>query len=416
VTTDVIVLGAGTAGVTAARELARARFQVVVVEARDRVGGRVHSVHDFCDQAVEAGAEFVHGTGAATWPEIQAARLAVRPCPLFSKAMFNVGGRTRWLPWIVAHPGVWPTYPILHRLKRLRPPDLSAAEFVTRQGYRGRARVMAEMTLAAHLPGSVDDIGVLGLVEDGVLRLETGLNHRIVEGYDRLPQYMAGNLDVRFGVAVDTLRWAADGVSVRAGDGTTFEARAAVCTLPVGVLQHGGIRFVPALPATKESALDQLVMGPVLKVLVRFGERFWPPWVTTIRLYWPFFHGADDQRPVLIAYCTGPRAARLSGVSEDEAVAVVLDDLRRLFPRTDPRRLYRAHQRIDWATDPFARGGYTFLRPGGSGARARLATPDTGALFWAGSATETAPIAETVEAAYLSGLRAAGEVRSHLER
>ena len=71
---------------------------------------------------------------------------------------------------------------------------------------------------------------------------------------------------------------------------------------------------------------------------------------------------------------------------------------------------------IDWGRDPFSCGGYTFLRPGGTGARRRLAAADTGALFWAGSATESTPIAATVEAAYLSGLRAAAEVRTMLER
>ena len=73
-----------------------------------------------------------------------------------------------------------------------------------------------------------------------------------------------------------------------------------------------------------------------------------------------------------------------------------------------------AHRRVDWGADPLARGGYSFVRVGGAGARKRLAAADTGALLWAGSATESSPIAETVEAAYLSGLRAACEVRAML--
>jgi monoamine oxidase len=101
-------------------------------------------------------------------------------------------------------------------------------------------------------------------------------------------------------------------------------------------------------------------------------------------------------------------------LSEDEAVAVVLADLARLFPGVDTRRLLLASRRIDWSTDPFAGGGYTFARPGGRGARGRLAAPDTASLFWAGAATTTSTIAETVQAAYVSGLRAASEVLSFL--
>jgi monoamine oxidase len=118
---------------------------------------------------------------------------------------------------------------------------------------------------------------------------------------------------------------------------------------------------------------------------------------------------------VLTAYCTGPRATGLSQLPEDEAVAVVLADLARLFPRADPGRRLLGSRRIDWSTDPFARGGYTFTRPGGRGARGGLAAPDTPALFWAGAATTTSTIAETVQAAYVSGLRAASEVLSFLK-
>ncbi len=418
---DALVIGAGMAGVTAARELARRGLSVTVVEGRDRVGGRLWSIRDFCDEPVEAGAEFVHGVGARTWPEIQAAGLMTRPCPLIRHTMFNVGGGTRWLPWILLHPGVWPTFPILRAIQKAEPPDRSAREFIDARGYRGRARTLAQMTLTAHLPGSVDEVGVLGLVADGVLHLETGLNHRVDEGYDTLARSMASGLDIRRDFAVEAIRWASDGVTVRSSTGEEISSRAAVSTLPVGVLKSGSVRFVPELPESKRTALELIEMGPVLKILLRFRERFWPEWAANIgcgtgpvTLYWPVFYRSESKPPVLIAYCTGPRAAELSKVSEDEAVEIVLADLRRLFPKADPRRALVTHRRIDWATDPFSCGGYTFLRPGGVGARERLRVPDTGALFWAGSATEWSPIAATVEAAYSSGLRAAGEAHAHL--
>jgi monoamine oxidase len=95
---------------------------------------------------------------------------------------------------------------------------------------------------------------------------------------------------------------------------------------------------------------------------------------------------------------------------------IAVADLGRLFPKADPRRALLDYRVIDWGRDRYSCGGYTFLRPGGTGARGRLAAADTGALFWAGSATESTPIAATVEAAYLSGLRAAAEVRALLHR
>ena len=87
-------------------------------------------------------------------------------------------------------------------------------------------------------------------------------------------------------------------------------------------------------------------------------------------LYWPVFYRSEESPAVLTAYCTGPRAAALSKISENEAAEIVLRDLSRLFPQSNPHRELLSHRRIDWGTDPFSCGGYTFLRPGGSGARA----------------------------------------------
>jgi monoamine oxidase len=197
-------------------------------------------------------------------------------------------------------------------------------------------------------------------------------------------------------------------------------ARAAVSTLPLGVLQSGSVRFVPDLPQRKSEALRQLVMGPVVKLFLLFEETFWPSPLSALlcgtgptTLYWNVFYGTTYAEPVLTAYIVGPRAAALTALSDAQIVDTILADLRRHFPRSTPR--LAKWRRIDWNANPLARGGYSFVRPGAMEARLRLAAQDTGALFWAGSGSATAPIADTVGSAFSSGLRAANEARAAIE-
>ena len=410
------MIGAGIAGVTAARALVRAGLRVRVLEARQRIGGRIHTLRDVCDAPVEAGAELIHGRRPQTWPEVRAAGLTVRPnSHALSAMMIDLGYGTQWLSRALLHPQTWPSFTILRRLARRESRDTSASEFLDRRGYRGRARSLAEMVFTTHLPGSTREIGIHGFLDDGVLELETSDDYRVNEGYDRVVEHIARDLEIDLGFVAETIEWAPDGVLIRGVDGREHAARAAISTLPAGVLQSGAVRFKPELPETKREALRAMVSGPVLKVIMRFDEPFWPRRLAAVcsssgpvALYWNVFYKAGSEAPVLTAYCTGERAASLARMSEEEALAKIIADLQRHFPKAEPK--LASWRLIDWSADPLACGGYTFLRPGAAGARARLAAADTGALFWAGSETATQPIAATVAGAYVTGLRAASEV------
>ena len=404
------------AGVTAARALVREGLRVRVLEARQRIGGRIHTLRDLCDAPVEAGAELIHGQGAQTWPEVRAAGLTVRPnSHAVSALMVDLGHGTQWLARALLHPETWQSFTILRRLARREPRDMAAAEFIERGGYRGRARSLAEMVFTTHLPGSTHEIGIHGLLDDGVLELETSGDYRVNEGYDRIVEHIARDLEIEYGFVATEIEWAHGGVAIRDGSGRERVARAAISTLPAGVLQSGAVRFKPELPESKREALRAMVSGPVLKVIMRFEEPFWPRRLAAVissagpvALYWNVFYKAKSEAPVLTAYCVGERAATLARMSEEEALARIIGDLCRHFPKARPK--LAGSRLIDWSADPLSCGGYTLLRPGGAGARARLATADTGALFWAGSETATQPIAATVAGAYTTGLRAALEV------
>lgn len=419
---DVVVIGAGMAGVTAARDLRDAGLAVVVVEAQERVGGRMLTSRDFCEHPVEHGAEFIHTAEADTWPEVQAAGFETIRCEPADGYLMSVDGRRS--PELFSDPSLARMRNLLDALERYDGPEMSAAEWIDGRGLEGVARAMADQMLTIHPLGDLDQLSMLGLRDDRIVDLERGTDWRLAAGYDALPAWIAEGLDVRVGWRVAGVTWRAEGVSLRAHSGHEISAAAGVCTLPVGVLKSGAVRFEPDLPASKWRALGGLEMGPVMKLVFRFAEPFWPETLTMlgcdgpVRLYWTPLYGraGDDVPAVLTGYVSGHRARALSALTDRDAIAAGLADLDRLFPEAKPSQLVRDARRVDWCTNPNTRGGYSFVRLGGAGSRAALAAADTGALFWAGDGTTTTTIAAVVHAAYATGRRAAGEVTHHLER
>lgn len=191
----------------------RCRGAGVVLEASQRVGGRVRTERDFAAAPVEAGAEFIHGVNAATWDDARAAGLRVQAVSSVRDSWFTLGGNTRWLPAHLLHPGVWPGLTILRALRAAAGSDITAASFLQARGYQGRALELARLTVTAHLPGSTEQVGVAGLAADGVLHLERALNHRVLDGYDLLPRHIAAGLDIRFGRRATVIAWGPSGPS-----------------------------------------------------------------------------------------------------------------------------------------------------------------------------------------------------------
>ncbi len=205
-----------------------------------------------------------------------------------------------------------------------------------------------------------------------------------------------------------------------------MRARLAIVTLPLGVLQGDSVRFMPELPPSKRAALGALVMGPVVKLGLRFRTAFWERAHGGRCRAGSFFHRAEAafptfwnmlplHAPLLIAWAGGPKADALAGRDEGSLVAGALEDLRVLFGSDpDPQAELEAVYLHDWQSDPYSFGAYSYVATGGGDARAQLAAPVDDVLFFAGEATAPASEAGTVTGALQSGERAAGEVLAAL--
>ena len=431
---DTIVVGAGIAGLTAARLLAQSGRRVVVLEARDRIGGRVWT--DRSDGfTTDRGASWIHGitdspvSAAATAFGMRAVEFTVggyqpdsRPIAHYSPAgirlsdaeaeayVADIHAVDAALPGVIAASAADASYR-----------DVTERALALVGGAAGwsperaqRVREYLEHRSEEQYGAWIDDLAAHGLDDDQI----DGDEVVFPEGYDRLAVGLAEGLDVRLEHVVTRVAWGEGGVAVTTDRGD-FSATDAIVTVPVGVLQSGSFAVDPPLPEPVASALGRLRMNAFEKIFLRFDERFWDEGVYAIRQQGPesrWWHSWYDltalhERPTLLTFAAGPAATTTRDWSDAEVVDSIMAQLRRLYGAGTPAPV--AMQRTAWQDDPFARGSYAYMTLGSQTSdHDVLATPVGGVLHLAGEATWTDDPA-TVTAALCSGHRAAENVLGH---
>ena len=250
----------------------------------------------------------------------------------------------------------------------------------------------------------------------------------LIEWYE----HRLASVAVELNTAVQMVRWSREGVKIeatRAGGKVVFGGRAAIVTLPLGLLQADAVEFLPELPH-KRNAAERLAMGRVLRVTLQFRERFWAlPKVGSPNLAQLRFLMADDdyfptwwtvypiEAPLLVGWAPDIYADKLRGKSHDEVIAQARTSLEHALPQY-AREIHEglvAGYFHDWQADPFSRGAYSYVKVGGLGAQEALAAPVEDSLFFAGEATESEGHHATVHGAIATGLRAAREIRAALD-
>ncbi len=242
-------------------------------------------------------------------------------------------------------------------------------------------------------------------------------DYRLLDGYERLLSALAEGLDIRLNTVVESIDWSGDGVRVTAVGGKVFEAERVIITLPLGVLKARSVRFSPELPAEKQAAIDQLCVGPAIKMVFRFDVPVLPPGVMALysalnpcMLWSPSFGHEGSKGQVITAFVTGDRARALLVLGEEAALARGVEVLR--IELGQPDLSPSAAKWVNWVDDPYSLGGYSATPPGAREAHAALAQPIAHKLYWAGEAAATPAWKASVHGAYDSGRRAAGEILS----
>ncbi len=403
---DVVVIGAGAAGIAAARQLQAAGRSVIVLEGRNRLGGRT-----FTDSSLgpsyDAGAMFIHWAERNPWTAI-ARELGV-PTPneswgggfqLFQNGKpMAQGDRQR-------RRGAFGQIDRLLESADLQASDKSIAELL---GALGPDLVpVASSSLLLSIGEEAARISARDYQ-----RLWAGEDYVVPSGYGNLVARYAAGLDIRLNQTVTAISWDGPGVAITTASGT-LQARACIVTVPVGVLKAGSIRFTPELPARTQGALAGIGMGALTKIALKVeggrfgiapGASYFEAGANGRLMNFDLFPGDQD---IVIGYCGGDYARELSQAGPEAARAHIVDLLATMIG-PEFRKAAGPVSFPAWWTDPFARGSYSVCLPGHADARDVLAEPIGGRLWLAGEATAGGG-AMTAGGATLAGRSAAAAV------
>jgi len=439
---DAIIVGAGVAGLAAARELTQAGVRAVVLEARDRLGGRVHTLSHSLPYPIELGAEFIHGRPHELIGAADKMQMPLCAC----------GGDH----WFVRDGHLIPSNQFWHEVDFIfglmkqeeNKPDRSFREFIAQVSASEEAKAMALRYAEGFNAASADRLGVHALLQAQKGAAAIGgeeIMFRPTGGYSRFTDRLAKDLDpslIRLDTMVRQINWREKQVEVvcetAAGATVKYTGGAAVLTLPLGVMQApagapGAVLFKPALTA-KQAAMKQLVMGKVMRVVLVFTSCFWenarlpedqnqslerlgflhceneyfPTWWTQ----WPV------RTPILVAWASDKFAEKLEHEDDEIVVERALSALYTWCPKepSEIEGLLHEWYLHNWQRDPFSRGAYSYPAVGGLKAQREMAESIENTLFFAGEHTNTEGHYGTVHGAIATGERAARQLLVALQK
>jgi len=410
---DVLVIGAGGAGLTAARELMAQGVSVLVLEAHDRIGGRAVTENSL-GVAWDRGCSWLHSSNVNPW--------------------MNYARQNGFEVLEDAYPRH-----VYDGARRIDESETAAFRAVTgrmereleKAGHRGldipaEAAFTQETLADPWYPLAMDDLTAWeGVEPSNFSALDSwqydadGADFVIPRGYGTLLAHYAKSVDVSLKTPVTRIRWGGRGVAAETGVGLVT-ARVAVVALPSAVIAEGAVVFTPHLPAEVLQAHHDLPLGLLDKFALRFKKNVFPSEGTEFLQM-----RRDDGRGlnyltrhwdsnVCIAFAAGRLARDLEGAGETAAIGHAVDELAAMLGG-DVKKQFDKGVATAWAADPYARGAYSHCVPGRYGARGILTRPVGDRIVFAGEHTEQAAYG-TLHGAHLSGIRAAAEARRLLGR
>ena len=421
---QIIVIGAGIAGITAARKLQAQGYRVIILEGRDRIGGRIWTDNSL-GVPLDLGAAWIHTVdGNPLTPLVK--QFGIQTVISDLKSQWNYKGVNQLLSdadEMLIEKAFQSFMDRVNKLKNDAPSSQQitladiAQQIIESEEITGITLKGFRATLSSAIESDVGDnlanLGLKGFDEDSKFGGEDVV---FPKGYTQLMQALSTDLDVRTQHLVQKISYDDTGVEVTTDRGV-FHGSQVIVTVPLGVLKRGSIKFSPELPEKKLAAIQQLGMGALNKLVLKFPKQFWssePHSMAYINgdqpdRYVEFYNWQKYiQQPILVALVSGDFSRSLSQMSKSEVTQNMMSELQAMFGKDIP--LPTATLLTQWHNDPFAYGSYSSFSINGNIQDCdRLAEPIGDRLFFAGEATYGKYIG-TVHGALLSGEREANRI------
>jgi monoamine oxidase len=411
---EVLIIGAGAAGLSAAHLLHNQEISFMLLEASNRAGGRIWSIDDgFASFPLEMGAEEIHGS-QSIWYECvrRAGKHLLRPS---GWDYFYLNGRLdserQWyqdqdLQWLDV---------FFAELYDYEGAEINLMHYIREQEVPPHLLPLLEAWVGNEYGTSNERIGLRSLIEADRAWLSGNGNYVLQEAscMSVIDKVFAEVMPkIKYGHAVKHIDYSGEFVRVTDQNGNLFFADKLIITVPLTVLQRNDIVFHPPLPETTQTAIHSLRMDAGLKVILKFSEAFWPANMqslyggTFVPEYWVTNLGRSQGEYLLTAFVNGKPAERLSEMPQADALALILQELGTLLGRANPKDLLLDYRWADWKKEPFIGGAYSYPSPNATQYRQALAQPINKTLYFAGEATHTgghfATVHGAMETAYVA--------------
>jgi monoamine oxidase len=438
----VIVIGAGLAGLSAAYDLQRAGWKVTVLEARDRVGGRVYSLRNFSNGLVaEAGGEFIEEShtrmlafaehfglqlgrvGSWQGQDADWASFEGRAGPMANTEIWGANLHEEVEKIWLALAELGELVPDPQRPQSARGADYldtkSTADWINTLDVHPLAKKDFIQHIRAEYTCEPERHSMLDLARNVSMyytTLERNTNYRVVGGNDLIPRALADALpDVRLNAPVTSIRVLPDEVFVtykQADLHLSISSAFAILAIPLTIARL--IEFNPPLPVAHQKMVDEISYGAVTKVLIEYRQRFWDEKGWNGRLVtdapivytWHATSHVADEHGVLTVYTGGGPGAKLAALTDEERVRAAVAEIEKIFPGSS--NLIECTATVAWPNEPYTRGSYAAFAPGEVTAHWKTLFEPAGRLFFAGE--HATPIQGFMEGAVESGQRVASKI------